>query len=103
MSLQAAKSGIDFETLPWNLNLPEEHSYVHITTKDVWSTAHYDKSTDTGSILSSVKKYGVNPMQLYPATTSLNYGTTIWEGLKCFRDVQYVFFVVVFLKRCFMF
>lgn len=80
------KEGIDFEALPWNLNLPDELNYVHVTTTTEWSKEHYDAATDTGSIVTSVKKYSTNPLPIFPSTTSLNYGTTIWEGLKCFRD-----------------
>lgn len=80
------KDGIDFESLPWNLNHPEEHSYVHLTTTSgEWTNDHYDPSSDTGSLFDSVRKYDETPLPLYPSATSLNYGTTIWEGLKCFR------------------
>jgi branched-chain amino acid aminotransferase len=79
------KDGIDFESLPWNLNHPEEHSYIHLTTSGEWTPDHYDPLSDTGSIFDSVHKYDETPLPLYPSTTSLNYGTTIWEGLKCFR------------------
>lgn len=82
------KKGIDFESLPWNLNCPEEHSYIHLTTTGDWTEKHYDPITDEGLVLSSRKKYSTNPLLLYPSTTSLNYGTTIWEGLKCFRKVD---------------
>lgn len=82
--------GIDFASLPWNLNHPEQHSYVHLTTKSgEWTKEHYDASTDSGLLLSlpdSVFKYDANPLPLFPSTTSLNYGTTIWEGLKCYRN-----------------
>ena len=81
-----AKDGIDFESLPWNLNLPEEHNYVHITTTtSEWTKEHYDAERDTGSVTESVHKYSTTPLALFPSTTSLNYGTTIWEGLKCYR------------------
>lgn len=79
------KEGIDFSSLPWNLNLPEEHSYIHITTTTEWTTEHYDPATDTGSLLTSLYEYSKQPLAFRPATTSLNYGTTIWEGLKCYR------------------
>jgi branched-chain amino acid aminotransferase len=83
------KKGIDFESLPWNLNCPEEHSYIHITTSTgEWTDEHYHPTTDDGLVLSSLKKYSTNPLSLYPSTTSLNYGTTIWEGLKCFRKMD---------------
>jgi branched-chain amino acid aminotransferase len=79
------KDGIDFDSLPWNMNLPEESSYVHLTTTGEWSEEHYDPSTDSGSLFQSVHKYSDTALPLYPSATSLNYGTTIWEGLKCFR------------------
>jgi branched-chain amino acid aminotransferase len=80
------KEGIDFESLPWNLNLPDEHAYVHVTTTSEWTKEHYDAETEDGLIVSSVYKYSTTPLGIYPSTTSLNYGTTIWEGLKCYRD-----------------
>jgi branched-chain amino acid aminotransferase len=80
------KEGIEFESLPWNLNLPDESSYVHLTTKDEWSKEHYDPENDSGALFQSVVKYSETNLAFSPATTSLNYGTTIWEGLKCFRQ-----------------
>eukprot|EP00588_Corethron_pennatum_P005455 CAMPEP_0194287206 /NCGR_PEP_ID=MMETSP0169-20130528/34256_1 /TAXON_ID=218684 /ORGANISM="Corethron pennatum, Strain L29A3" /LENGTH=388 /DNA_ID=CAMNT_0039033845 /DNA_START=28 /DNA_END=1191 /DNA_ORIENTATION=+ len=83
------REGIDFENLPWNLNEPDAHSYVHLKTASTWSEAHYDPSTETGSLLtdpSCLVKYSSTPLELYPSATSLNYGTTIWEGLKCYRQ-----------------
>lgn len=86
---QAPKEGIDFASLPWNLNLPDEHSYIHLTTESgEWTTEHYDPSTDKGLLFDSVKKYSETTLPLTPSTTSLNYGTTIWEGLKCFRTKE---------------
>ena len=83
------KEGIDFESLPWNLNLPEEHNYVHITTTTAeWTKEHYDLATNSGKIVDSVVKYSTTPLPLFPSTTSLNYGTTIWEGLKCYRTKE---------------
>lgn len=76
---------VDFSTLPWDLNLPAEQSYVLIKTKDAWTTEHYDHKIDSGSLLSSVYSYEKSPLDFHPATTSLNYGTTVWEGLKCYR------------------
>lgn len=86
-ALPEPKSGIDFESLPWNLNVPESHNYIALsTTTGSWTTEHYDPETDTGLLLtSSTHPYSTTPLSLAPATTSLNYGTTIWEGLKCFR------------------
>ena len=86
MSTPAApKEGIEFDALPWNLNLPDEISYLHLTTNNEWGKEHYDPDTDKGLVLTSVYKYSDRPLPLYPSTTSLNYGTTIWEGLKCYR------------------
>jgi branched-chain amino acid aminotransferase len=79
------KDGIDFSSLPWNLNLPDEHSYVHLTTDKVWSADHYALETDSGALLDAVYSYSERSLPMSPATTSLNYGTTIWEGLKCYR------------------
>ena len=79
------KEGIEFDSLPWNLNLPDEINYVHITTTDEWKDEHYDPKTDSGTLLESVYKYSETNLPIFPSTTSLNYGTTIWEGLKCYR------------------
>jgi len=80
------KDGIDFEALPWNMNLPDEVSYIHLRTNGEWTAEHYDPKSDTGSLFEAVNKYS-NPsgLGIRPACTSLNYGTTIWEGLKCMR------------------
>lgn len=80
------KEKVNFEALPWNLNLAEELKYIHVKTTSEWSTEHYDSEKNSGSILNSVYNYSTTPLSIYPSTTSLNYGTTIWEGLKCFRD-----------------
>ena len=79
------KDGIEFENLPWNMNLPEEVSYIHLTTTGEWTNKHYDSESDSGELFESVHKYSEVNLATNPATTSLNYGTTIWEGLKCFR------------------
>ena len=79
------KEGIEFESLPWNLNLPDEVSYLHLTTTSEWSKEHYDPKEDSGVLFESTFKYSERHLPLTPSTTSLNYGTTIWEGLKCFR------------------
>jgi branched-chain amino acid aminotransferase len=84
--LAPPKEGIDFDALPWNLNLPEEISYVHLTTTTgAWTKEHYDAASDSGTLFDSVHKYSDRTLPLTPSCTSLNYGTTIWEGLKCFR------------------
>ena len=80
--------GVDFSSLPWNLNLPEHSFYVHIKTSSEWTTEHYDPATDTGSLLASVYSYSDKTLGFSPATTSLNYGTTVWEGLKCYRSAD---------------
>jgi branched-chain amino acid aminotransferase len=78
--LAPPEEGIDFSSLPWNLNLPHKHSYLHITTKTDWTDeAHFE------TLESSIFGYDETPLAFRPATTSLNYGTTIWEGLKCYR------------------
>ena len=73
--------GIDFSSLPWNLNLPEQHSYVCIKTSSDWS----DEEAFLKQLPNAVFSYKDQPLDVRPATTSLNYGTTIWEGLKCYR------------------
>lgn len=91
----APQKGVEFATLPWNLNLPEHHYYVHLTTDPAsgWTLDHYDPKTDKGILTDvtddeykSLKHYGQSPLPLYPSTTSINYGTTIWEGLACRRS-----------------
>ena len=77
--LKPPAEGIDFSSLPWNLNLPDQHSYVLIKTTDEWTDEHY------AGMESSVYSYEGDGLQVSPATTSLNYGTSIWEGLKCYR------------------
>eukprot|EP00578_Thalassiosira_sp_NH16_P006955 CAMPEP_0181117160 /NCGR_PEP_ID=MMETSP1071-20121207/22354_1 /TAXON_ID=35127 /ORGANISM="Thalassiosira sp., Strain NH16" /LENGTH=451 /DNA_ID=CAMNT_0023201489 /DNA_START=75 /DNA_END=1430 /DNA_ORIENTATION=- len=82
------KDGVPFNTLPWNLNLPDEHSYIHLTTTPDkgWTIEHYDPATDAGTLTDAHEHYSSTPLPLYPSTTSLNYGTTIWEGLACRRS-----------------
>jgi branched-chain amino acid aminotransferase len=85
---------VDFSSLPWDLNLPSENYYILIKTTNVWTTEHYDLQTDSGSLLTSIYSYENHPLDFHPATTSLNYGTIVWEGLKCYRrsDDQAVVF-----------
>jgi branched-chain amino acid aminotransferase len=85
-TVQDPKDGIDFISLPWNLNLPEEHKYLHLTTEGEWTAEHYDLASDKGSLFDSIHPYSERTLPLAPAATSLNYGTTIWEGLKCYRN-----------------
>jgi branched-chain amino acid aminotransferase len=73
--------GIDFSSLPWNLNLPEQHKYLCLKTTSDWS----DEDAFLSKLSGSVYSYGDQPLDFRPATTALNYGTTIWEGLKCYR------------------
>lgn len=82
------KEGVPFNTLPWNLNLPDEHSYIHLTTTPDkgWTVEHYDPETDGGTLGDAHRHYASTPLALFPSTTSLNYGTTIWEGLACRRS-----------------
>ena len=80
-SIPPPASAIDFSELPWNLNLPEEHCYLHITTTSDWS----DEEAVLASLETSVHSYAERPLPFSPATTSLNYGTTLWEGLKTYR------------------
>lgn len=85
-SLPKPRDDIDFESLPWNLNCPEAHNYVLVkTTSGKWEQTHYDPEVDDGEVCNSIFPYVSTPLNVYPSTTSLNYGTTIWEGLKCFR------------------
>jgi len=79
------KDGIEFDSLPWNLNHPEEHTYLHLTTSGEWTKEHYDPETDEGKLFDSVIKYDDTPLSLSCACAALNYGLTIWEGLKCYR------------------
>lgn len=89
-SLPPPREDIAFDDLPWNLNVPSEHSYIHLTTTPDkgWTLDHYNPSDDSGALLSndSIKHYSSSPLPFYPSTTSLNYGTTIWEGLACRRS-----------------
>ena len=73
------REGISFNTLPWNLNLPEEHHYIHLTTtpEKGWTIEHYNPATDSGTLMDSHNHYHSTPLPLYPSTTSLNYGTTV--------------------------
>ena len=70
---------LDFGSLPWNLNHPEEHNYILLKTSTEWNDSHLKAAPF------SIHSYASTKLDVSPATTSLNYGTTIWEGLKCFR------------------
>jgi len=79
-TLQPPNKSLDFASLPWNLNHPEKHNFILLKTKSEWNETHLN------SVSSSViYPYSTTSLDFHPATTSLNYGTTIWEGLKCFR------------------
>jgi branched-chain amino acid aminotransferase len=84
-TVQDPQEGIDFSSLPWNLNLPDSHKYIHLTTNAEWTKEHYDLERDSGTLFGSIHEYSKRTLPLAPAATSLNYGTTIWEGLKCYR------------------
>lgn len=73
---------IDFASLPWNLNLPDEHVYLHLKTDSEWTEDHLKLLED------NVFSYADKKLSFFPATTSLNYGTTIWEGLKAYRTTD---------------
>jgi len=73
-------SSIDFASLPWNMNCSEKVNYLLLKTTSMnWDENHF------ASVPSSIFPYAKEQLNFSPATTSLNYGTTIWEGLKCFR------------------
>lgn len=77
---KAPQEGIDFSALPWNLNLPEEHVYIHLTTRtSEWTNQHLE------DLENHIYSYKDRSLPFTPASTSLNYGTTLWEGLKCYR------------------
>ena len=74
------QEGVEFAKLPWNLNLPDQHYYVHLTTdpESGWTLEHYDPKTDGGILTDvtdgeykSLKHYGQSPLPLFPSTTSL--------------------------------
>lgn len=73
------KNNLDFASLPWNLNHPDKHNYVLLKTPSEWNESHLK------SVPFSIYPFASTKLDVTPATTSLNYGTTIWEGLKCFR------------------
>ena len=89
-TVQEPKEGVDFSSLPWNLNLPDSHKYLHLTTEneDGWTKDHFDLDKDSGSLFDSIHQYADRTLPLAPAATSLNYGTTIWEALKCYRSAD---------------
>ena len=67
MLLPPPAPGIDFASLPWNLNVPEEHVYLHVTTSTDWS----DENTLLQSLESSFVPFATEKLPLSPATTSL--------------------------------
>jgi branched-chain amino acid aminotransferase len=90
LELPPSVDNVDFASLPWNLNLPSQHVYLHLTTTTDWS----EEEKFLQELESSVFSYQDRPLPLTPATTSLNYGTTLWEGLKAYRvdDLKAVVF-----------
>jgi branched-chain amino acid aminotransferase len=61
-----------------------------LTTTTDWS----EEEKLLQELESSVFLYQDRPLPLTPATTSLNYGTTLWEGLKAYHvtDLKAVVF-----------
>jgi hypothetical protein len=49
---------------------------------------HYDPSNNSGMLLlgGAARRCASSPLTLYPLGTSLNYGTTVGEGLACCRS-----------------
>ena len=75
--------GVEFSSLPWNMNLGEKTFYIHLTTTtSEWTAEHLEKIEDC------VYSYKDRPLPVHPATTSLNYGTTIWEGIRAHRTAD---------------
>ena len=75
--------GVDFASLPWNMNLAEKTFYIQLTTTtSEFTQKHFDKLEDC------VYSYKDRPLPVHPATTSLNYGTTIWEGIRAHRTAD---------------
>ncbi|CAD7934297.1 unnamed protein product [Amoebophrya sp. A120] len=88
-SLQPPDADIDFESLPWNVNCSEKSHIVVCTTKKDWKEGeHYNVNYAT-AINQEVQCIKTTPYtgfpDIFPSCTSLNYGTTVWEGLKVFR------------------
>lgn len=74
--------GVEFASLPWNMNLADKTFYIQMTTTSEWTQEHLDKIEDC------VYSYKDRPLPVHPATTSLNYGTTIWEGIRAHRTAD---------------
>ena len=56
--LQPPRGGIDFESLPWNMNESDKASMVYLRTKGpdaAWGPEHYDSDKDSGAVCSAVK------------------------------------------------
>ena len=90
-SIAKPADGIDFSSLPWNLNLPDKHVYLHMTTESDWSAIESsldNNGASTDPLDQYVFSYADKKLPVSPATTSLNYGTTIWEGLKAYRATE---------------
>jgi len=84
------RADVDFASLGWNVNCTEHSTFVIAKCTGghsaKWGPEHYDPVTDSGEILIPKKYDGLSP--IYPSCTSLNYGTTVWEGIKAFRAVD---------------
>lgn len=74
--------GVEFSSLPWNMNLSDKSFYIHLTTSSEWTQKHLDKMEEC------VYAYKDRALPIHPATTSLNYGTTIWEGIRAHRTAD---------------
>lgn len=79
---------VDFDALGWDVNCSNLSKYVIAKctggANAKWGPEHYDPATDSGQITQAVKYDTLNPIT--PSCTSLNYGTTVWEGIKAYRN-----------------
>eukprot|EP00392_Amoebophrya_sp_AT5.2_P001842 g1847.t1 len=78
-SLLPPDEGVDFEALPWNVNCTEKSVFILTET----TTGAFPDEVGENDF--QIRKYQSGLADVYPSCTSLNYGTTVWEGLKCFR------------------
>ena len=80
---------IDFDALTWNMNCKEKVKIVMVSCSGgleaKWGKEHYDPETNTGSVLEPVM---YQSLHCPPAHTSLNYGLSVWEGLKAYRTAE---------------
>ncbi|CAD7933042.1 unnamed protein product [Amoebophrya sp. A25] len=85
-ALLEPKGGIDFEALPWFVNCTDHSNYVLCQVDGKaggWGAEHYDSKNDSGQATQAQKYTQIGG--IFPSCTSLNYSTTVWEGLKAFR------------------